>query len=85
MTNETRPEQQTVPLEVMNAELIARLGFTENRLIAMATVAHNLQVKVDELTVALSERSEEIAALQIAAEANEKAVDKNAHGASRSR
>jgi len=63
MSNEQRQEQQKIPLEVANAELEARLQFTEGRLIAMATVAYNLQLKCGELAAALAERSEEIAAL----------------------
>ncbi|MDJ1632239.1 hypothetical protein [Rhizobium rhizogenes] len=66
MSNETRPEQHTPPAEVMNAELAARLEFTEKRLMAMATVAYNLQLKCGELTMALSERSQEITVLQAA-------------------
>ncbi len=63
MSNEQRQEQQKIPLEVANAELGARLQFTENRLIAMAAVAYNLQLKCDELAKSLAERSEEIVAL----------------------
>ncbi|QYA12120.1 hypothetical protein [Rhizobium sp. AB2/73] len=67
MSNETRPEQQTIPLEVMNAELAARLQFTENRLIAMSTMAYQLEMRCSELTASLAERSEEIASLHAAA------------------
>lgn len=59
--------QQKIPLEVMNAELAARLQFTESRLISMSTLAYNLEVKCNELAASLAERSEEIASLQAAA------------------
>lgn len=77
MSNETRPEQQAnphgqeqvaIPLEVMNAELGAKLDFTERRLLAMSTVAFNLQTKCNELIAALAERTQEIAALRGATE-----------------
>lgn len=63
MSNEQRPEQQRIPLEVINAELDARLQFTESRLLAMSTVAYNLELKCGELAQALADRSAEIAAL----------------------
>ncbi len=86
MSNETRPEQQMIPAEVVNAELAARLDFTEKRLLGMATVAHNLQIKVNELTAALCERSEEISSLQMAVTAAEaKAVEVQAQAAQRTR
>ncbi|WP_412474749.1 hypothetical protein ACK83U_00965 [Rhizobium sp. WW22] len=68
MSNEQRPEQPAIPAEVINAELNARLEFTENRLLAMHTIAYNLELKCGQLTQALAERSEEIAALREAAE-----------------
>ncbi len=77
MSNETRPEQQTsqheqkIPLEVLNMELSARLRFAEDRLLATATAAFNLQVKCNELAAALAERTEEISALQMAVTAAE--------------
>ena len=68
MSNEQSPEQQRIPLEVINAELDARHQFTESRLLAISTLAYNLEVKCGQLTQALAERSEEIAALREAAE-----------------
>jgi translation initiation factor 2B subunit (eIF-2B alpha/beta/delta family) len=77
MSNETRPEQQSnpheqsIPLEVLNMELSARLRFAEDRLLATATAAFSLQVKCNELAAALAERTEEISALQMAVTAAE--------------
>ncbi|WP_065091647.1 hypothetical protein [Rhizobium leucaenae] len=85
MSNEQRPEQQAiphgqeqmaVPLEVMNAELGAKLDFTERRLLAMSTVAFNLQTKCNELLAALAERTQEIAALRGGTETNDDAAAK---------
>ena len=67
MSNETRPEQHAIPLEVLNMELSARLRFAEERLLSTATAAFNLQVQCNELAASLAERSEEISALQMAA------------------
>ncbi|NTG48959.1 hypothetical protein G6M04_16400 [Agrobacterium rhizogenes] len=59
MSNELpQGQQRAIPLEVLNAELAAKLDFTERRLLSMAAVAFDLQVKVNQLTETVARLSQ---------------------------
>lgn len=61
---EGRREPRTIPLEVLNAELVAKLDFTERRLLSMATVAFDLQSQCTELSKSTAAQAERIARLE---------------------